>query len=36
MGQPDEATSSRLVLLIAFLEQQLGDFVTMLPVEGEI
>jgi len=36
MEQPDEVTSSRLVLLIAFLEQQLGDFVTMLPVEGEI
>jgi hypothetical protein len=36
MGQPDEATSSRLALLIAFLEQQLEDFVTMLPVEGEI
>jgi hypothetical protein len=36
MGQPDEATSARLVLLIASLEQQLGDFVTMLPVEGEI
>ena len=36
MEQPDEATSSRLVLLIASLEQQLGDFVTMLPIEGEI
>ena len=36
MGEPDEATTSRLVLLIASLEQQLGDFVTMLPVEGEI
>lgn len=35
-SEPDEATTSRLVLLIAFLEQQLGDFVTMLTVEGEI
>jgi hypothetical protein len=36
MGQPGEATSSRLMLLIASLSQQLGDFVTMLPGEGEI
>ncbi|MBT5686693.1 MAG: hypothetical protein HOJ11_16925, partial [Gammaproteobacteria bacterium] len=36
VGQPDEATSSRLVLLIAFLEQQLGDFTKMLPAQGEI
>ncbi len=33
-GQPDEAASSRLVLLIASLSQQLGDFITMLPAEG--
>lgn len=36
MGEPDEGTSSRLVLLIASLSQQLGDFMTMLPAEGEI
>jgi hypothetical protein len=36
MVKPDEATSSRLVLLIAFLSQQLEDFVAMLPAEGEI
>ncbi len=36
VGQPDEATSSRLVLLIAFLEQQLEDFTKMLPAQGEI
>jgi len=35
-GQPDEAASSRLLLLIASLSQQLGDFVKMLPGEGEI
>ncbi|MDA0273344.1 MAG: hypothetical protein O3C68_08840, partial [Proteobacteria bacterium] len=36
LGQPDEAASSRLLLLIASLSQQLGDFVKMLPGEGEI
>ena len=34
LGQPDEAASSRLILLIASLSQQLGDFMTMLPAEG--
>jgi hypothetical protein len=35
-GQPNEETSSRLVLLISSLSQQLGDLAAMLPVEREI
>ena len=36
MQHSGEATSSRLVFLVAFLAQQLGEFVTMLSGQGEI
>ena len=35
-GRPDEIVSSRLVLLISSLSQQLEDLQAMLPAQGEI